>query len=124
MGYGFEDVNVLVGKTLTEIQKVEDDEIYFVTSDEETYRMWHYQDCCEDVTIEDIIGDLDDLIGSPITLAEEVTSNENPLNEEWDESFTWTFYKFATNKGYVTIRWYGTSNGYYSESVDFAKIKE
>jgi hypothetical protein len=122
MGYGFEDVNVLVGKTLTEIQKVEDDEIYFVTSDGETYRMWHYQDCCESVTIEDIIGDLDDLIGSPITMAEEVT--EEGEDDEFGDSSTWTFYKFATNKGYVTIRWFGTSNGYYSESVDFAKVKE
>jgi hypothetical protein len=122
MGYGFEDVNVLVGKTLTEIQKVEDDEIYFVTSDGETYRMWHYQDCCESVSIEDIIGDLNDLIGSPITMAEEVT--EEGEDDEFGDSSTWTFYKFATNKGYVTIRWFGTSNGYYSESVDFAKVKE
>lgn len=73
-------------------------------------------------------GDLDSLIGSPITLAEEVvSSNENPEGTPVKEgqdygSWTWTFYKFATIKGYVTVRWYGESNGYYSESVDFEEI--
>jgi hypothetical protein len=55
-------------------------------------------------------------------MAEEVT--EEGEDDEFGDSSTWTFYKFATNKGYVTIRWFGTSNGYYSESVDFAKVKE
>ncbi|WP_244943901.1 DUF7448 domain-containing protein [Siminovitchia fortis] len=106
------------GKTLTKIETDYEDELIFYTSDGEIYKMYHEQHSYESVSIEDINGDLKDLIGNPITMAEEVTQDD--LNAP--ESGTWTFYKFATIKGFVTIRWYGESNGYYSESVDFIRI--
>lgn len=115
-------VEVLKGKTLTEARRVGDEEIIFVTTEGETYKMFHSQDCCETVFIEDISGDLSDLVGSPILQAEEVDSGDAAPLSDWDESFTWTFYKLATIKGGVTIRWYGSSNGYYSERVDFALV--
>lgn len=113
----------LIGKTLTHVEQVSAEEIVFVTDEGKRYKLHHTQDCCESVTVEDIVGDLNDLVGEPILIAEEAIScGENPENvtkEDQDASFTWTFYKFATRKGYVDIRWYGESNGYYSESVSF-----
>jgi hypothetical protein len=121
------DFNDIIGKIISKIDKT-DDEIIFHCTDGYYYKMFHDQDCCESVGVDDINGDLNDLIGTPITLAEETMSGENPDDvsaefKEYQESFTWTFYNLATIKGYVTIRWYGSSNGYYSESVNFEKLK-
>lgn len=99
-----------------------DDSIYFETSDGKMYHMYHSQDCCEQVDIKDINGDLIDLIGEPILQAEAVSNSSDPCERRHDDSYTWTFYKLATIKGSVTIRWLGTSNGYYSESVDFNEV--
>lgn len=119
----------LLGKTLTAVH-VNGDEIEFVTEDT-TYKMYHSQDCRESVDIEDVVGDWADLIGSPITLAEESSNSDNPKTygspetyQYSDESHTWTFYKLATVKGYVDIRWYGSSNGYYSEGVSFRNMSD
>ena len=118
----FED---LVGKTLLNVENIGNEELIFTLDTGEKYKLYHGQDCCESVSIEDITGELSELIGTPILLAEEVTSDKNPIGvtKEFQESFTWTFYKLATMRGYVTIRWYGESNGYYSESVDFGEAQ-
>jgi hypothetical protein len=122
------EVKELIGKTLTKIDvDMEGDEIIFTCDNGDKYKMYHDQDCCESVIIDDINGDINDLIGSPLLVAEELVSQDkNPIGVKkpkyQDDSFTWTFYKLATIKGYVDIRWYGDSNGYYSESVDFKKI--
>ena len=115
----------LVGKTLVSVVIDDGDlRITFNTDDGKSYLMYHQQDCCESVTIESIVGDLNDLIGTPILKAE-VTVSDVPHSDyvrhpdDYIESETWTFYKLATIKGYVDIRWFGTSNGYYSERVSF-----
>lgn len=123
-----DDLNItaLLGKTLTSIEgKAHDEEIVFRCTDGTAYRMHHYQSCCESVSVESIVGDLADLIGTPILKAEEATSDKTPddyAHEYEPESQTWTFYKLATIKGYVDIRWFGRSNGYYSERVSFEQI--
>jgi hypothetical protein len=111
---------VLIGKTITEISNTPDS-LIFKTSDGKKYEMCHNQCCCEDVFLEDVCGDLDDLIGSEIVTARVTTNSDLPPIGD-HESYTWTFYDLATRKGAVTLRWYGTSNGYYSEEVDFYEL--
>lgn len=110
------DLTIMVGKTMTRVVSDYQEILEFVSNLGERFIFYHEQDCCEDVYIDDICGDLDDLIGSPITRAEESSNLEDG---SLGESITWTFYKFATIKGSVTVTWRGESNGHYSESVDF-----
>lgn len=120
------DFKDLIGKTFDVVRQIGEDEIRFERMDGHDFRLYHNQDCCESVYIESITGDLADLVGSPILVAEEATSDTRPADlpapQYEDESQTWTFYKLATIKGYVDIRWHGSSNGYYSESVDFDEV--
>jgi hypothetical protein len=117
-------VESLIGRIITNIVKIRDCEVcgevvalHFTFADGGVVRMYHDQDCCEFVRLYDIAGDLDDLVGTPILKAEESSNRDDPPTMEADESWTWTFYLFATAKGHVTLRWLGTSNGYYSEEV-------
>lgn len=114
------DMGILLGKTIIEIDgaETESEHIFFKCSDGTCYVMYHQQDCCESVNVEDICGDVNALLNTPITMAECTTDSKDT---EWG-TCTYTFYKLATVKGYVTIRWYGESNGYYSESVDFIEL--
>lgn len=116
--------NELVGKTLVSaLGEKGSDLIAFTDTVGDMYVLYHHQDCCESVYVEDIVGDLSDLIGSPILQAEESSSTEqDSITKVNDESFTWSYYKLATINGYVDIRFFGSSNGYYSESVDLIKL--
>lgn len=132
------DFAILQGKTLTKVEQIGDDRIRFEADDGKNYELSHYQDCCESVTVESITGDLADLVGTQILLAEEATSSDDPADVierkaaekaknpdsyyDYTDSQTWTFYKLRTIKGSVDIRWHGESNGYYSERVDFDEV--
>lgn len=127
----YENFAELTGKTITKIDGDRySEELVFHCSDGSAYRMYHSQGCCESVDIEDIAGDLNDLLDSPVLFANEETSEDQPADvpdpkyrDEYGSNL-WTFYRIGTVKGSVTIRWYGTSNGYYSVSVYFKRIKE
>ena len=107
----------LLGKTLKSVER-DGDQVRFVTDDGKRHLLRPEDDCCNSVTLEDVSGDLNSLVGSPLLTAEESTSDaseeEHPNKQE---SATWSFYRFATLHGDATIRFYGTSNGYYAETA-------
>lgn len=115
------NVEELKGETVVEVKGKEgSEELAFVLADGRTFVMFHDQQCCESVIVEDIAGDMGDLIDRPLVQAEEVSGGtqegRNPHRNV--DSYTWTFYKLSTERGGVTIRWLGCSNGCYSEQVD------
>lgn len=103
---------------------VHDNELVIYFTDGSYLEFSHKQSCCEEVFLYDTERDLKELIGSEIFSIEE-TCNESQSSFENDDApdeardnFTWTFYRIKSSKGYFTLRWLGTSNGNYSESVD------
>lgn len=114
--------STLKGITLSKVEQIknprysyEHDSIIFQCENGLEYVMAHSSECCECVVIEDICGDLDNLVNSPILVAEERTNGDEETKQGKER---WTFYEIATLKGSVTIRWYGESNGYYSVNVE------
>jgi len=83
---------------------------------------WHDQDCCESVTVNQVDGNVSKHIGAQVYGFEEKVLARDELSPEqlpdYLESLTATFYTLKTSKGYLDWRWYGESNGYYSESVE------
>lgn len=121
------ELKELLGKTMAGVEGSKGgEEVIFTATDGRKYKLYHSQDCCESVIVEDICGELSDLVGSPITQADEETNSEKDPDgykrSYSAESMTWTFYRLATAKGQVVIRWLGESNGYYSESVSLVEL--
>ncbi len=122
------NVNVLISLTILGINrgnKNNQDRLLITTEEGRSFLFYHSQDCCESVSIERIRGSLKKLEGQKIVDATEVISSENPrfyrVPEYTPESQTWTIVTLKTEKDVVEIRWHGTSNGYYSESVSFVE---
>jgi len=118
-------VGDLVGHTLIKIEGMTkgSGEIVFTLDNGWRVVFYHSQQCCESVEVEDVCGNPADLVGSPLLMAECVTNEADIPNlpepqSSWSEVVQWTFYKFATVEGYVTVRWMGESNGYYGTDVE------
>ena len=93
------------------------DHISILFADGDAIKFYHSQSCRESVEVDDVYGCKDDLVDSILYDIELVQSYDRP-RDKYDSSYTWSFYKFRTSKGYVDVRWYGCSNGYYSETVN------
>ncbi len=105
----------LVGKTIYKIDIGETkSDITFYTKENKMYKLYHIQECCETVVIEDINGDLNDLLNTEILKA---SINKNKK----DSYIKYAFYNIATIKGYVTLRWY-KEKGNYSDMVTFSEV--
>ena len=126
-------INEFIGKTLEDISVHYNESIYydndsiipcivFKFTDNTKYIMGHRQDCCEEIYIKEISGNLAALIGSPLVEAECVSNEEEyPEHSICQE---WTFYKFSTTSATVNISWSGESNCYYSTDVSIIEITE
>lgn len=113
-------LNELVGKKVCEMKgQIKDQDFLIKTECGYTFNFYHNQDCCESVYLENIIGDINDILGHEIILAQEEINNDEIQDSDVfnQDSFTWTYYRLASEKGLVVLRFYGTSNGYYSEGI-------
>lgn len=117
----------MVGETIESVSGNRNDEEFVVrTTSGLVFTFYHSQDCCEDVYLEEIIGDIDDLIGHTVVMAEETSNRDEVVGSSSDQSdsFTWTYYRMATERGLVVLRFFGSSNGYYGESVDVSVTQQ
>lgn len=115
------ELNELVGKVIASINGLEkeSEEVTITTECGESFILYHEQDCCEWVNLDDFETTSKSIVGGTVVLFEERTDEGEG---EYGDTFTWTFYELKTTKGHLMMKWHGESNGYYSESVDFAKM--
>ena len=119
------DVSVMLGETLVNAERVGNERLYFTTASGKKYLMHHKKRRGEVEYIRSIAGDIGNIVEEPLLIAEEVPSEDTPPEEfvQGDDCYIWTFYKFATRKGCVTVHWYGGSHGPDSKRVSFIQVE-
>ena len=101
----------LLGFTLSAVEHNQDWEcIVFTRTDGVQVKMHHEQECCEHVWVEEVHGDLQALIGYPLTTAEVYTRDGGESEDGDDRMFT--FYRIGNERHMATIRWCGESHHY------------
>lgn len=109
----------LVGETITHIDVDESQsEILFTTQSGKQILVHHWQQCCEEVKLAGIDGDIYSLVG---WVARDI-SEETEEGKSGDGTWTKTVLTFRVGGLAVVTRWFGESNGYYSENVDFSLV--
>lgn len=108
---------LLKGRTIVEVVglKKQEESVVLKLNDKSELEFYHEQRCCESVWLEDFEFSGKSIVGAKIL--DVILVSEERDNADLG-SMTWTFYKIQTDKGELFMRWYGESNGYYSEDVD------
>ena len=110
------------GLVIKDIVVIDEIIVHLVLENGHIISLYHEQDCCEEVFIADGLDDLSKLKGERLidisTVTEDVSDEDKKCRKS--ESATWTFMNVYTDKDTVQLRWYGSSNGYYSEDATFA----
>lgn len=116
-------MKIEVNKIVTHIDE-SGDEIMITVEDGTKYHLYHSQSCCENVEIYDSVnGELHELAGKKLMLIEHDEKDiPDDVNIGYYNSATWTEISFTTNEKTIISRWFGESNGYYSESVDIEEF--
>jgi hypothetical protein len=124
-GWSEVPIATLIGETMVQVDGMKKGaaEIKMTSASGRKFRFHHFQDYCESVLVEGVVGNPNDLVGRPLLVAREDQSaaESTPFGPDTDVG-QWTFYNLATVAGYVTIRWLGDSNGYYSMDVYFEEL--
>jgi len=118
------DFFTLKGQTIRKIIALNGDFLKIVT-DKYKYYLYHEQDCCENVRLVDVIGDVDNILNEEIIFAEEDGGANDPdwYSDNYNDSHTWTKFVLATKNANVEFWFLGESNGYYSEHISI-KVEE
>jgi len=122
------EIEDLINQRINNITYDNDNDcLLFETNDGFHYEMKHEQSCCESVYLVDFdINQTKEILLNQIIInascEKQAGDDDNrPSNKYENDLEQWTFYKINTNKGSLTLRWYGSSNGYYSVSVNIYK---
>jgi hypothetical protein len=114
----------LLGEIITKIEGASESSTYVVLdlANGKRFGMSHRQDCCECVAVHSVVGEIQNIIDSPVLSALEIEGDPEGVEYTGWESHTFTSFRITTAKGTAEIRWLGESNGYYGESVNFAEV--
>lgn len=111
-------IEELIGKTIVAFRFAVA-EVIIDTKDGTRFCLYHKQDCCESVVLQELVGDIKTLLNEVVL--EATQTFETPEDSEEHESVTLTDFTIRTAKGTVVLHWIGKSNGYHSETVEITK---
>lgn len=120
-----ENFDFIIGKTIKSFNLNDNKtELIFISEDDKIYKMFYHNMGNSECVLEDIVGDLNDLVGMPILKAYKTIENgKSKINKFFNDWELWTFYNFSTIKGTITLKWVDIDDYYYSVEVQFEEIK-